>query len=139
MKTRSQTRSSRGRGGLLAIAALAVLLILTMTAPAFAADRWSDISDSQWLATYQITAEQASAVAEGYDDGTFRPGLAVTRAQSAKMIVDGFDIATATPATPSFVDVPASHYYYPWIEGGTAAQVINGFEDDTYRPSALRL
>ena len=134
METRRRIGFTKGKRGLLAIAALAVLLLLLMAVPAFAADRWSDISDSEWLATYKITADQASTVADGYPDGTFRPNQAVIRAQSAKMIVDGFGVPTATPATPTFSDVPSSHYYYPWIEGGYAAQIINGFSDGTFRP-----
>ena len=134
METRRRIVFTKGKRGLLAIAVLAVLLLLLMAVPAFAADRWSDISDSEWLATYKITADQASTVADGYPDGTFRPNQAVIRAQSAKMIVDGFGVPTATPATPTFSDVPSSHYYYPWIEGGYAAQIINGFSDGTFRP-----
>jgi len=84
---------------------LAVLLLLLMATPVLAANHWSDISDSQWVNTYQITADQAYNVAAGYPDGTFRPGEAVTRAQCAKMIVDGTDVGTSTPAAPDFSDV----------------------------------
>ncbi len=135
MRTREWMKVSRRKGVLLAVSVLAVLLVLIMTAPAFAADRWTDISDAQWLGTYKITADDAATVAEGYPDNTFRPGLALPRAQSAKMIVDGFGLATANPATPTFTDVAPSHYYYPWIEGGAAVGAIQGFDDDTFRPS----
>jgi hypothetical protein len=62
--------------------------------------------NTEWLQTYDITADQASAVAEGYADQRFYPDMVVVRARCAKMIMDGFGIATATPATPSFVNVP---------------------------------
>jgi len=120
----------------LILAVLVVLLALTLTGTALAADRWTDISDAQWIATYNITAGQAATVAEGYDDGTFRPGLSVTRAQFAKMTVDGLGLPTMTPALPTFIDVPPNHFFYRWIEGGVDAGLISGFVDGTFRPNS---
>ena len=60
--------------------------------------------------------------------------MAVTRAQFAKMAVDGLSLGTARPASPTFLDVPATHLFYDWIEGGVAAGVLSGFADHTYRP-----
>ncbi len=51
------------------------------------------------------------------------------------MVVDGFGLETLTPAVPTFLDVPATHGYFPWIEGGVAAEVLTGYPDDKYRPS----
>lgn len=101
-----------------------------------AADRWTDITDAQWIQTYGITAAQAAQVAAGFEDGSFHPSQPVTRGQLAKMAVAGLGLATADPATPSFSDVEPGSTFYPWIEGGRAAGLISGYDDGTFRPFA---
>ena len=118
------------------LTALVILVTLLGSGTVLAADRWSDITDQQWISTYHVTAAEAATVAEGYPDGTFKPGLAVNREQFAKMVVDGFDLATASPATPTFTDVPTTNFFYRWIEGGVDAGIISGFPDGTYRPAS---
>ena len=121
------------RAGLVLIVVALVTLLGAGTA--FAADRWTDITDQQWIDAYGVTAAQAATVADGYPDGTFRPKLALNRGQAAKMVVDGFGIATKTPPAPTFIDVLPSHIFYPWVEGGVDADVISGYPDGTYRPN----
>ena len=99
-------------------------------------DLWSDISDETWVNTYKITADQAYRVAQGYDDGSFRPALSLVRGQSAKMIVDGFAVDTREPATPTFPDVPKEHTFYKWVEGGYAAGIMGGYDDGNFRPAS---
>ena len=118
------------------VAIVVVLVTLLGSGTALAADRWKDITDQQWINTYGVTAAQVDTVADGFTDGTFRPTQALNRGQAAKMVVDGFGIATKTPATPTFTDVIPSHQFYKWVEGGVDAQVITGYPDDTYRPNS---
>lgn len=121
---------------------LAVLLVLAggvfclHPASALATDRWSDISDQTWLDVYGITAARADGVADGYPDGTFRPYNSVTRAQFAKMAVEGLGLAKATPAVPTFDDVSPSDYFYPYIEGARAAGITNGVTSTLFDPQA---
>ncbi len=61
MTARRRMRLMR-RGGKLAVAVLGVLLLVLLTAvPAFAADRWTDITDLEWVQTYKITADEEPA------------------------------------------------------------------------------
>ena len=101
-----------------------------------ALSRWTDINDLQWIDVYHVTAAQVATVAAGYSGGTFRPGLAVSRGQFTKMAVTGLGLGTASPAAATFIDVPATNYYFPWIEGAAAAKIISGYGDDTFRPEA---
>jgi len=103
---------------------------------AYAANRWSDISDQTWFDTYGITAAQVAAVADGYPDGTFRPYQAVTRAQFAKMAVKGLGIPLVTPGVPSFSDVRPSHPLYAYVESARAAGILGGYANGTFRPDA---
>ncbi|MFL5733142.1 MAG: S-layer homology domain-containing protein [Chloroflexia bacterium] len=70
----------------------------------------------------------------GYNDGTFRPGNPVTRAQLAKIIVLSQGWALYSPPAPTFTDVPASHAFYPYIETAYSHNVMEGFCDGTFRP-----
>jgi hypothetical protein len=73
-------------------------------------------------------------VAQGHADGSFRPDQPVTRAQWAKMVVDGLDLPTLTPPVATFGDVSPEHFFYRWIEGGAAAQLLRGYAEGVYLP-----
>jgi len=125
-------RTSLVRCGI--IVATAITLVLLAAAPALAEDRWTDISDAQWVTDYGVTAEQAATVADGYPDGTFRPYQAVNRGQFAKMGVSGLGLDPATPLDPTFSDVSTNHVFYSFVEGAYAADIVGGFADGTFRP-----
>ncbi len=131
-------RSGRGIKGrtstVVFLATLTFLFVLLVSGAAMAAPPWSDAPNSWWQSTYSLTETQAATVADGYSDGMFRPGLNVTRAQFAKMVVEGFGLETALPVTATFPDVPKTNYFYAWIEGAVDAGVIGGFTDGKYRP-----
>src|SRR5665647_415500 len=61
MKGKNGTIGGRLPLALLLIA-LAALVTLLGSGTALAADRWSDITDAQWVSSYQVTAAQASTV-----------------------------------------------------------------------------
>jgi len=133
---RSRRRGVRARvGTALLLTALVVLFVIVGSGSALAAPPWSDAPGAWWMNTYGVSESQAATVADGYPDGTFRPALNVTRAQFAKMAVDGLGASTAAPAAPSFTDVPATNHFYPWIEGGVAAGIISGYGDGTFGPN----
>jgi hypothetical protein len=101
---------------------------------------WTDISDQNWLVLYGVSAAQVRPVADGYADGSFKPANPVSRGQFAKMSVDGLDITPVTPpAAPTFVDVPAGHTFFDWIETGVDQGLIAGVDEDHYRPGAPML
>ncbi|MCE5254873.1 MAG: S-layer homology domain-containing protein [Actinomycetia bacterium] len=107
--------------------ALAALLLLALAGGAFAAPPWSDAPAAWWEAGYEVTEAEVATVADGYPDGTFRPSVAVTRGQFAKMAMNGLEVQTANPATPTFKDVAKNHIFYPYVEGAYAAGLIGGY------------
>ena len=115
------------------VAILAAMFLLALSGVA-SADVWSDISDATWESVYHVTAADASTVADGFPDGTFRPDQSVTRGQFAKMVADGLDIPLLDPPVPTFSDVPTSHIFYEYIEGDVAAGIISGYPGGTFRP-----
>ena len=132
---RGLRRRAGGRTSVALLLPVLVAAIVLMSGGVALADQWTDISDSTWVNTYGVTPAQAAVVSDGYTDGTFRPMQAVTRGQFAKFTVDGFGIAKANPAAPSFRDVGRSNTFYVWIEGGVAAGVISGYTDGTFKPT----
>ena len=131
MTGESGKRRARSLGVAFAVIGLAALVFVLGTGATFA---WTDITDDEWVGTYGVTATQAATVAGGYEDGTFRPGLAVNRGQFAKMVVDGFALTKDSPATVTFSDVATSNYYSAWIEAAAAGDIISGYTDNTFRP-----
>ncbi len=40
-----------------------------------------------------------------------------------------------TPATPTFIDVPSSHWAYPYVTTLASKKIISGYDDNTFRPN----
>ena len=95
---------------------------------------WSDIPNSRWLADYGVTENDVATVASGFSDGTFRPGLPVSRGQFVKMVMTGLGLSTSIPPYATFTDVPPSSYYFPWVEGSMEAGITNGYGNGTFGP-----
>lgn len=69
---------------------------------------------------------------EGYEDGTFKPENAITRAEFAKIVnkVCGFTIK----ADVEFSDISSDAWYYDDIRIGGKAGYIDGYENNTFKP-----
>jgi hypothetical protein len=108
----------------------------TTTAPPQVAT-FSDVPGDQTFAL-EIYALAARGIVGGYDDGTYRPGDPVTRAQFAKII--GLSLVRqpldAPPRLPSFFDVPYTGLLYPfaYVETAVDLGIIQGYDDGTFRP-----
>ncbi len=110
----------------LALVVVSGLLVVALAGIAAASPPWSDASASWWVTNYGVSEADVATVADGFPDGTFRPTLAVTRGQFAKMSVSGLDIATLHPAQATFKDVIPSNAVYDYVEGAYAAELIGG-------------
>lgn len=69
----------------------------------------------------------------GYEDGTFRPDVEITRGQLAKIVSNTADFQD-TPVGQQFTDVPPSDTFYVWIERLAKRRILGGYEDGTFRP-----
>ena len=114
---------------------MAALMVAVGSRSAHAADRWTDISDTQWAQVYGLSADQVATVAQGFADGSFHPAQAVLRGQFVKMVVSAFDLPTAAPLTPSFADLSPADYYYPWVEGAVAAGLVTSASGEEFNPA----
>ncbi|KQY79930.1 hypothetical protein ASD24_18485 [Paenibacillus sp. Root52] len=77
---------------------------------------FTDVSADLW-ASDAIAYVQSAGLMVGYTDGTFKPNNKLTRAEAVKVLNVLFNRAPRTEVvTPSFSDVPATHWAYADIE-----------------------
>ncbi len=65
-------------------------------------DLYSDVSESDWFGPYVYSATELGVV-EGYDDGTFKPGDCVNRAEAVKMAILQFNDGEIPPISGIYV------------------------------------
>lgn len=93
---------------------------------------FSDVAGDTHAAAIEVFAE--TGIGQGFADGSFRPGLPVTRAQAATFLLRALDLAEA-PAT-RFPDVPAGSTHAGAIGAIAQAGITSGYADGTFRPGA---
>ncbi|SCY82681.1 S-layer homology domain-containing protein [Paenibacillus polysaccharolyticus] len=92
----------------------AVTASTSATAPEAAS--FTDVAADLWAAD-AIAYVQSTGLMTGYNDGTFKPDNKLTRAEAVKVLNVLFKRTPLTGvATPSFSDVPATHWAYADIE-----------------------
>jgi hypothetical protein len=78
----------------------------------------------------------AEGIADGFDDGTYRPSLPVSRqAMAAFLYRMAGEPPVALPTPPTFRDVGATHAFVTEVEWVAGARIAAGFSDRTFRPS----
>lgn len=68
----------------------------------------------------------------GYPDDSFRPDLSITRAEAVKVLSTQLGLK---PQTSDFTDVPASHWAAGYIGAAEESDLMNGYDDGTFRPN----
>lgn len=78
---------------------------------------------------------RVKGVISGFEDGTFRPGGQVTRAQLAAMLIRAKGTKLDSEAKQQFRDVPPQHWAYREITSAKAQGIISGYPDGTFAPN----
>ncbi|MFL5733680.1 MAG: S-layer homology domain-containing protein [Chloroflexia bacterium] len=99
-----------------------------------AAARYNDVPASH-PAFNAIEYLSAQGIVSGYGDGTFRPDVAVTRAQLVKTLGLAMHWGLISPQEGRFSDVPPDSWMYPYVETAAARQIMDGFPDGTFHPN----
>ncbi len=108
---------------------LAFIVISSSTAFAF-----DDIKDTMY--EKEITELAELGYINGYEDNTFRPEGKLTRAEAARLLIKALYPDQDTwglDYSPIFSDLGSDHWAWEEIHALTFHQVINGFEDGTFR------
>lgn len=74
-------------------------------------------------------------VVEGAADKQFQPDRNITRAEFAALVVRSLGLNSVT-ANTYFTDINASAWYAGVVAAASKAGIINGYEDNTFRPDA---
>lgn len=79
-----------------------------------------------------------TAIVDGYDDGTFRPTVPVSRQAMAAFLARSEGVEVAGPPCPSapFPDVPATHRFCGPIGWAADGGIAAGYDDGLFRPTA---
>jgi photosystem II stability/assembly factor-like uncharacterized protein/methionine-rich copper-binding protein CopC len=91
---------------------------------------FTDVPNDHWAFNYIETAKSQNVIA-GYEDGTFRPGKSITRAEIAKIASE----TLALPAGTSTLTDIASSWAKDFIAKCVKANIVGGYNDNTFRPS----
>lgn len=112
---------------------LSVLIIVSMLSPVLAFAAFEDLS-SHW-AKKDIEYLVDQKIIEGVTPTQFEPDRSITRAEFAALVVRSLGLTTVASGT-SFNDVDTSAWYADTVSAATYAGLINGYEDNSFRPAA---
>ena len=91
---------------------------------------FTDVPSAHWAADY-IGYMQQFGIVMGFDDGSFRPDVPVTRAQFAA-IASRFE--KLTEGSKSFTDVPDTYWAARYINFAATRGWVTGYSDGTFKP-----
>lgn len=115
------------------ISFLFALLIVGFPSSSFAQVDFTDV-DSPLLkeALYPLVRDN---IIRGYPDLTFRPDQEISRAEALKLVFRvGDRFRLASHLRTDFDDVSSSDWFYPYISTAQAENLVQGYEDGTFRP-----
>ncbi len=110
---------------------IVILASSVLQSSVFAA--FNDVDDTNPYKNAITTLSKLSVI-DGYDDGTFRPDDAITRAEFTKLIVYMLGFKDLEYQSYSFSDVSSSHWAANYIQTAYDRGIIAGFEDGTFGP-----
>lgn len=87
---------------------------------------FTDVEPAAWFYPY-VMWMACNGIANGYSDGTFRPGNLATRGQIVKIIVSAWGLPLVTAGGPHFADVAEGSTFYDWVETASAAGIVTGY------------
>ncbi|MBP9779643.1 S-layer homology domain-containing protein, partial [Candidatus Gracilibacteria bacterium] len=97
--------------------------------------KFSDVSRDMWYAEYIAFAVENEWI-NGYSDGTFRPDALITRAEAAKILARSIKLRIPPRTISTFIDVPNSSVFVPYIESLRDNNIINGKTLTTFEPNS---
>lgn len=94
---------------------------------------FEDLSSKHWAYSYIRQGVEAGIIA-GYEDGTFRPDQAITRAEMTVMIAKALNLKGTQGSTP-FIDINPNNWATPFIHEMKAKGYIAGYANGTFQPN----
>ncbi|OPX42639.1 endo-1,4-beta-xylanase A precursor [Ruminiclostridium hungatei] len=86
-----------------------------------------DLSKASSYAREAVQWMAGNGVISGDQYGYFNPAKKISRAELVTIIVKALNLDTSNlPKTPTFSDVPASHWAYKYVEAATREGIVSG-------------
>lgn len=122
------------------ISTLLLIALLTLAPLAWAQEapssRFSDVP-TQHRYERSINALAEEGIIQGFPIGTFLPEREINRVEALKIILETFDVpAINQENTLTFTDIDQTAWYFPYIEKAIQNNIVQGYEDNTFRPNA---
>lgn len=93
---------------------------------------FKDISSVAEYAKASVSTLADNNIISG-DNGYFHPLSTVKRSEMVKMIVNTLHLDISNPPeTPTFTDVPKTHWAYPYVEAAYKAGIIEGISPNVF-------
>lgn len=104
-------------------AAMIMPSVPAMAAPSDIAGHWAESVITQW---------QSKGLIQGYEDGTFKPGNTITRAEFVTLMnnAKGF----WSEGSINFSDVKNGSWFYSAVARAVAAGYVKGYSDGSFKP-----
>ena len=115
-------------------ARLAVLLVSTMVLSSTPALIWASDYENHWAAE-AIDRWKDRGIVDGFEDGSFKPNEAITKAQFAKILTEIFGL-TETKEAKAYQDVSADKWYSEYISKISDAGIMYE-EGEKFNPNAF--
>ena len=100
------------------LVALMLISIIALYSFASATEIFSDLPKDHWSYNY-VYSMVNTGIIKGYEDGTFRPGGNITKAEFAKILTEAFSLSTSGSATYEFEDVAETDWFYPYVNAAS--------------------
>ena len=92
---------------------------------------------TDWFAPYVCFAKDQNWIS-GYQDGTFRPGASVNKAEAIKMLIEVFEVTAVNPQignTP-YTDVPFEAWFAGYVQTAISVSILEESLGGPFSPGA---
>ncbi|HEY9060795.1 MAG TPA: S-layer homology domain-containing protein [Pseudobacteroides sp.] len=96
--------------------------------------KFKDVDKKHWAYDYIIAAVN-NGLFSGYEDGTFLPNKAITRAELATALAKYLKLKNIEPVKYNFNDI-SKHWAKNYIEEIFRSKLIAGYSDGSFKPDA---
>lgn len=116
------------------ITVLLLLAMLLLAVCPVAASSFSDMTQNPY--EHAVTELEALHVIKGYEDGTFRPEVELTRAEFCSLMINimGLDELASNPTDTEFADVKSGFWASGCIKLAYDMGIISGYGDGYFGP-----
>ncbi len=91
-----------------------------------------DMDNTHWAYSYVEKLAKADVIS-GDENGNFRPGDPITRAEFVKCLVVAAGVYDEN-AECDFIDVPKDAWYYPYVASAYQSGLVHGITEDQFAP-----